>query len=371
MAHTHHYQDARNNITQPIHCGIITISDTRTNDTDTSGATIRKLLEQHGHIVIQYDIVHDAAEKIAALVQNYASAGCHVIITNGGTGITARDCTFEALHWLLEKHIPGFGELFRMLSYQDIGSAALLSRAIAGTYRRSLVFCLPGSTGAVTLALEQLILPELLHMVWEMQRHLDPPPAVQQTETTTTSTTYTPNTPRGYEPDAPVQLTHLDEQGRAQMVDVGMKDVTRRQAIARGEIVMQQATLQHIVDGNVAKGDVFAVARIAGIMAAKQTAQLIPLCHTIPLSYVGIDMCPDETSNRVKIEATVRTNGTTGVEMEALTAVSVAALTIYDMCKAVDRTMHITNVRLVQKRGGQSGLFEAAEFEAAEFEAAE
>lgn len=361
MTHTHHYQDAHDNITQPVHCGIITISDTRTYDSDTSGTTIRTLLEQAGHIVTHYDIVSDVEEKIIALVQHYANQGCHVIITTGGTGITARDRTFEALHGLLQKHIPGFGELFRMLSYEEIGAAALLSRACAGTYRHALVFCLPGSTGAVTLALDKLMLPEMLHMVWEMQRHQDIPPAVPSTDSPTASADDAVNTLPVHVPDVPVQLTHLDEHGRVHMVDVGMKDETRRQAIARGEIVMQPATLHRLLHGEIAKGDVFAVARIAGIMAAKQTAQLIPLCHTILLSYVAVDLSPDETTGLVKIEATVRTTGTTGVEMEALTAVSVAALTIYDMCKAADRTMHITNVHLVQKSGGQSGLFEASE----------
>ena len=152
-------------------------------------------------------------------------------------------------------------------------------------------------------------------------------------------------------------LTHLDEQGRARMVDVGAKLVTAREAVARGEVQMQLATLRLIVAGKVLKGDVLAVARVAGIMAAKRTHELIPLCHPLPISFVGLDfdLREEADSGVVAIEATARTAAQTGVEMEALTAVSVAALTIYDMCKAVDRTMRVTDVRLARKSGGKSG----------------
>lgn len=151
------------------------------------------------------------------------------------------------------------------------------------------------------------------------------------------------------------QLTHLDQAGHARMVDVGAKDDTAREAIARGRIVMQPDTLRQIVAGGIGKGDVLATARIAGIMAAKQTSQLIPLCHPLMLTSVAVDLTPDDAENAIAIQATVRTTGKTGVEMEALTAVSVAALTIYDMCKAIDRAMRITDVRLAEKRGGKSG----------------
>jgi len=151
------------------------------------------------------------------------------------------------------------------------------------------------------------------------------------------------------------QLTHLDEQGHAAMVDVGDKAVTTRTAIAQGEVRMQPATLAAIRDGTVPKGDVLAAARIAGIMAAKRTPELIPLCHTLLLSKVAVDFEIDEPEQRVIITATVRCNGQTGVEMEALTAVSVAALTIYDMAKALEKTMVIGAIRLLEKRGGKSG----------------
>ncbi|NWF81716.1 MAG: cyclic pyranopterin monophosphate synthase MoaC [Chloroflexi bacterium] len=139
------------------------------------------------------------------------------------------------------------------------------------------------------------------------------------------------------------------------MVDVGAKAETRREAVARGMISMQPATLQLIMSGAAPKGDVLATARIAGIMAAKRTPELIPLCHTLLLTHVSVTIEPDPGANALQIEATVRTTGQTGVELEALTAVSVAALTIYDMCKAVDRAMRISEIRLVAKRGGRSG----------------
>jgi cyclic pyranopterin phosphate synthase len=157
------------------------------------------------------------------------------------------------------------------------------------------------------------------------------------------------------------QLTHLDAQGHATMVDVGDKAVTSRTAVAQGEVQMQALTLAAIRDGNVPKGDVLAAARIAGIMAAKKTPELIPLCHTLLLSKVAVEFEVDEAAQRVLITATVRCNGQTGVEMEALTAVSVAALTIYDMAKALDKGMTIGAIRLMEKQGGKSGEWRRGE----------
>jgi cyclic pyranopterin phosphate synthase len=154
------------------------------------------------------------------------------------------------------------------------------------------------------------------------------------------------------------KLTHLDETGAARMVDVSAKPATLREAAARGRVVMAPETAALIREGAAAKGDVLATARLAGIMAAKRTADLIPLCHPLALSAVAVDLTVGEAS--VEIEAHVRTTGPTGVEMEALTAVSVAALTVYDMVKAVDRAMRIEAVRVVQKSGGASGDFEQA-----------
>jgi cyclic pyranopterin phosphate synthase len=151
------------------------------------------------------------------------------------------------------------------------------------------------------------------------------------------------------------QLTHLDDQGRASMVDVGHKDDTERTAVARGEIVMKPETLALIRDGQVKKGDVLTVAKIAGIQAAKRTSELIPLCHPLALTKVDVELSLDYSLPGVQIQATAKTVGKTGVEMEALTAVSVAALTVYDMAKAAEKTMKIQNIRLVEKRGGKSG----------------
>jgi len=156
------------------------------------------------------------------------------------------------------------------------------------------------------------------------------------------------------------QLTHLDASGAARMVDVGHKTETERVAVAAGEVRMSAATLAAIVAGDLPKGDVLGTARIAGIMAAKRTPDLIPLCHPLLLSQVAVDLQPDEAQSRVVITATVRCKGQTGVEMEALTAVTVAALTVYDMCKAADRGMRIEAVRLVHKSGGKSGTYEAS-----------
>ncbi len=153
------------------------------------------------------------------------------------------------------------------------------------------------------------------------------------------------------------RLTHFDASGRARMVDVGAKEETERVAVARGTVVMQPETLRLIVEGRAKKGDVLAVAQVAGIMAAKRTHELIPMCHPLLLTGIAIAFEPDDTASAVHISATVRTYGKTGVEMEALTAVSAAALTVYDMVKAVDRGMTITGVRLIEKHGGKSGDF--------------
>ena len=162
-------------------------------------------------------------------------------------------------------------------------------------------------------------------------------------------------------PDRSRALTHLDEQGRVRMVDVGDKPTTDREAVAQGYVSVQPETLRLIQQGLMKKGDVLTVAQLAGIMGAKRTAELIPLCHPLPLNQVTVELALDGERGRINITATARTSAKTGVEMEALTAVSVAALTLYDMCKAVDRGMRIEGIRLVRKRGGQSGDVDAEE----------
>ncbi|MDW5441075.1 cyclic pyranopterin monophosphate synthase MoaC [Polaromonas sp. SM01] len=152
-------------------------------------------------------------------------------------------------------------------------------------------------------------------------------------------------------------LTHFDGQGQAHMVDVAAKPATHRVAVAQGHIVMHPATLAIILEGTAKKGDVLGIARIAGIMAAKKTSDLIPLCHPLALTHVALDFTPDTANTCITCLATVETVGPTGVEMEALTAVNIALLTIYDMCKAVDRGMTMTEVKLLEKHGGKSGSY--------------
>ncbi|MCA0204447.1 MAG: cyclic pyranopterin monophosphate synthase MoaC [Proteobacteria bacterium] len=153
-------------------------------------------------------------------------------------------------------------------------------------------------------------------------------------------------------------LTHFDAEGRAVMVDVSEKPVTSRVATASAHVVMQPETLAHVIAGTAKKGDVLGVARLAGIMAAKQTSALIPLCHPLPITKVSVDLVPDEALPGVRITAEVKTTGQTGVEMEALTAASVAALTVYDMLKAVEKGMEIGGIAVLRKEGGKSGTYE-------------
>ena len=155
------------------------------------------------------------------------------------------------------------------------------------------------------------------------------------------------------------KLTHLDDKGRARMVDVAGKEVTQRTAVAEGFVAMTPETLKLVVDGTATKGDVFAAARIAGIMAAKKTHELIPLCHPLALSKAAVEFAPSDNPSGIHIRAEVKVTGQTGVEMEALTAVTVASLTIYDMLKSADRAMRIEGVRLVEKSGGRSGTYKA------------
>ncbi len=154
------------------------------------------------------------------------------------------------------------------------------------------------------------------------------------------------------------RLSHLDEHGRARMVDVGRKPITERECVARGSVRMAPETLAQIRDEGLPKGDVFATARLAAIQAAKRTSEWIPLAHSLPLDLVEVELAPDPARSLVRIEARVRATARTGVEMEALVAVAAAALTVYDMCKSIDRTMTLDEIRLVRKRGGKSGTWE-------------
>jgi len=153
------------------------------------------------------------------------------------------------------------------------------------------------------------------------------------------------------------KLTHIDSRGKARMVDVSEKPLTQREAVARGFVSMKKTTLKLIQENSIAKGDVLGVARVAGTMAAKKTFELIPLCHPLNISSIYVDFSLDQKKSRIIIEARVKNTGQTGVEMEALTAVSIAALTIYDMCKALDKEMVISDIMLIEKTGGKSGIY--------------
>lgn len=159
------------------------------------------------------------------------------------------------------------------------------------------------------------------------------------------------------------KLTHFDKQGRAKMVDISSKKETLREAIVRGSVYMNENTFKRIMTGRIEKGEVFSVARVAGIMAAKKTSEIIPMCHPLNLSHIEINFFPIEEENRIDIEAKAKIKARTGVEMEAFVAVAAAGLTIYDMCKAIDREMVISNIRLLKKTGGKSGTFIAKEME--------
>lgn len=166
-SHREHKEKAKRQVS----CGVITVSDTRTRETDTSGQLILSMLERAGHRVSQYHIIKDEPDQIRPLLRSLlADAAVEAVIVNGGTGVSRRDVTYDAIEGMLDKRLPGFGELFRMLSFQEIGSAALLSRATAGTAGDKVVFSLPGSRGAVQLALEKLILPEMPHIVFELHK---------------------------------------------------------------------------------------------------------------------------------------------------------------------------------------------------------
>ncbi|MCX6014980.1 MAG: MogA/MoaB family molybdenum cofactor biosynthesis protein [Chloroflexales bacterium] len=173
MSHIIHRNFADTQI-QGIRCGVLTISDTRTIDNDTGGQLAQRLLSDSGNNVIHYAIVRDEPLEVVAIIEAWVAAGCQMILTTGGTGIAKRDTTIDAIEPLLVRKLPGFGEIFRMLSYQQVGAAAMLSRATAGTIGQTLVFCLPGSPAAVELAMTQLIVPELRHLIWETVRQSPP-----------------------------------------------------------------------------------------------------------------------------------------------------------------------------------------------------
>lgn len=316
---------------------IVTVSDTRTLADDVSGTLAVELITSAGNDVVAREIVKDEPLDVRALVERLAMAA-EVIVTNGGTGIAARDSTYEALASRFDKTLDGFGELFRSLSYADVGAAAMMSRATAGTLNGAVIVMLPGSPDAVRLGLEKIVIPELGHLA-----------KLTRSSRATASGATSSST-----------LTHLDARGQAHMVDVGEKAVTTREAVAQAVVTMSADCFALLASGATKKGDVLATARIAGIQASKKTSELIPLCHPIALTSVSVELELDATRHAVRVIATTRTTDRTGVEMEALVAANVAALTVYDMLKAVDRAITIGEVLLLKKTGGKSGDYPRA-----------
>ena len=275
---------------------VMTVSDSRDAKTDKTGPWLREQIAAEGHAVIDHAIVTDDIGAIQNRLQAWiADPAIHAVIATGGTGLTGRDVTPEAFKPLYDKEMDG------------------------------LQGCLePYSQGRI-------------------RPH---PPAVQSGRP--------PASPDGALTMS-AKLTHQDDDGRIRMVDVGGKDETTRRAVATGRITMSQTAYQAIRDGQGPKGDALKTAELAGIMAAKKTSDLIPLCHPLPITQAKIAISASDEISGFMIRAEVSTRGRTGVEMEALTAVSVTALTIYDMAKALDKSMRISDIVLEEKTGGKSG----------------
>lgn len=335
-----------------VRVGIVTVSDSRTLETDVGGALAEERLRAEGHLVVARRVVRDEPLEVRAEVQRLL-AEAEVVITSGGTGIAARDSTYEALAGAFDKTLTGFGELFRALSYAEVGPAAMMSRATAGTMSGGVVLVLPGSPDAVRLALERIVLPELGHLARLGVRTAEPGRATAPAEAAPAEAAPAP-AEAAPSPAASPALTHLDARGHAHMVDVGGKVATMREAVAQAVVTMNRDAFAALASGTAKKGDVLATARIAGIQAAKRTAELIPLCHPIALTRVGVELELDEPRCAVRVVATAASTDRTGVEMEALVAANLAALTVYDMLKAVDRSMAIGEVVLLRKTGGKS-----------------
>jgi cyclic pyranopterin phosphate synthase len=333
-----------------VRVGIVTVSDSRTLETDVGGALAEERLRAEGHLVVARRVVRDEPLEVRAEVQRLL-AEAEVVITSGGTGIAARDSTYEALAGAFDKTLTGFGELFRALSYAEVGPAAMMSRATAGTMSGGVVLVLPGSPDAVRLALERIVLPELGHLARLGVRTAEPGRAAAPAEAAPAEAAPAP-AEAAPSPAASPALTHLDARGHAHMVDVGGKVATMREAVAQAVVTMNRDAFAALASGTAKKGDVLATARIAGIQAAKRTAELIPLCHPIALTRVELEL--DEPRCAVRVVATAASTDRTGVEMEALVAANLAALTVYDMLKAVDRSMAIGEVVLLRKTGGKS-----------------
>ena len=318
----------------PLEAAIITASDkgAQGEREDKSGDKAEAMLKAAGYTTVYRTILPDEQSALSTKMREFADQGVSFILTTGGTGFSPRDVTPEATIDVCERLVPGIAEAMRSLSLK-ITSRAMLSRATSGIYKRSLIVNLPGSPKAVAECLA-FILPSLSH-------GLD----ILRGETSECA-----------RHDKP-KLNHFDAAGQAHMVDVSAKAETARQAVATGRINVSPEVYEAIIQGTAKKGDVLGTARLAGIMAAKKTADLIPLCHPLPLTGCNVDFTLIPTEYAVQATATTKITSRTGVEMEALCAVSTALLTIYDMCKALDKSMEITDIHLLEKTGGKSGHY--------------
>jgi cyclic pyranopterin phosphate synthase len=324
MADHHHAHDAAD-----VAFGVLTVSSSRTAETDESGDALVATLEDAGHAVVSRELVSDDRQAISERVTGFVTAGeVDAVVTTGGTGLTADDVTPDALVSLFDREIPGFGEQFRARSVDDVGPHGMLTRATAGIISGVPVFCLPGSTQAATFGAAELIDPVIEHVVGLTDQ----------------------SNQAGSE-----SLTHVDEAGTAQMVDVGEKPDSKRRAVARGEIHLQPTTVEAIRESAVDKGDVLATARIGAIQGAKHTWESIPMCHQIPISNVDVDISLAERA--VTLTVAVETTGKTGCEMEALEGVTTGLNVVWDMVKAAEKTddgqypeTAISDVRVLEKR---------------------
>lgn len=321
---------------------IITVSDrcSRNERKDKTGYELKKFIEDKGFEVAYYKVVPDEKEDIKReIIKAVDNMKLELVITDGGTGFSKRDVTPDATIQLIEKPIPGFSEIMRGESYK-ITQKAVLSRQVSGIRGESIIVNLPGNPKA---AIENLgfIIDALPHGIKILKNTINDCSCDTEKNNKVLD-----------------NLSHINIQGRAKMVDVSNKEVTVREAVAEGCIYMNEQTLKRVINGGINKGDVLSVAQVSGIMAAKNTSNNIPMCHPIPISGCDIEFEFNNDKNFIKIRASVRTESKTGVEMEALSAVSTCALTIYDMCKAIDRGMIIKNIMLMKKTGGKSGAFE-------------
>ena len=325
--HDHHADDA-----ERVGVAVLTVSSSRSIDSDESGEAIVELLEAEGHTVVARDLVTDELGAIRNTVEGMIDReGVEAVVTTGGTGVSPDDVTVPAVEALFDRELAGIGERFRALSVEDVGAVGMLSRATAGVADGVPVFCLPGSRAAVELGMAEVVLPILGHVVG-----------------------LAGDAEGDREASGSATLTHVDSEGDAEMVDVGDKAETRRRAVARGTLELDPETIAAVRADEVGKGDVLTTVRVGAIDAVKHTWETIPLCHQIPITNVEttIDLREDALDLEVAVETTART----GPEMEALQGVTTGLGVAWDMVKSAEKDeagqypgTRISDVRVVEK----------------------